>query len=360
MSAIFELARKSLVSNFRPLQFPMKLSLMLTYNCNAKCLTCNIWQVKDHSRDLTFEELDRLFTKSNNFSWIDLTGGEIFLRKDILDISHLILDRCKNLYLFHFATNGFVQERTVQTVEAILNRKPKKFLVTVSLDGDKEHHDKIRGVPNGFEKTLDTYRELRKFNDNRFHVFLGMTLSDHNHDQFQKTYEAVRDVIPQVSYDDFHVNIAQTSEHFYKNPEMEVHRLQEILNTVREVKKRQGGNMFSPVRYLEGKYQDLAGRYLETGRTPLPCLSLSVSCFVGPYGDVYPCHMYDKVIGNIRDHDYDLKKIWQDYETAQEREKILDGQCPHCWTPCEAYQTIIGNVLGQRNTNGNNGSQSIN
>ena len=28
--------------------------------------------------------------------------------------------------------------------------------------------------------------------------------------------------------------------------------------------------------------------------------------------------------------------------------EIWEGQCPQCWTACEAYQTILGNVLAGR------------
>jgi hypothetical protein len=25
--------------------------------------------------------------------------------------------------------------------------------------------------------------------------------------------------------------------------------------------------------------------------------------------------------------------------------KVVNEDCPHCWTPCEAYPTILGNVI---------------
>jgi hypothetical protein len=30
------------------------------------------------------------------------------------------------------------------------------------------------------------------------------------------------------------------------------------------------------------------------------------------------------------------------------QQEIWQGQCPQCWTACEAYQSILGNVLAGR------------
>ena len=42
--------------------------------------------------------------------------------------------------------------------------------------------------------------------------------------------------------------------------------------------------------------------------------------------------------------DYDLGRIWRDPETREVQREIWDYKCPQCWTPCEAYQTIAGNM----------------
>ncbi len=177
MKEIIELSRKSFISNFTHLSFPMKVSLLLTFRCNAKCVMCNIWKKNDHSGELSPDELQRFFSKSNNISWMDLIGGEIFLRDDILDIIKIIFSHCKNLFLLHFATNGFMVDKTVSLTEKILRYNPPKLLVTVSLDGDKETHERIRGVSGVFEKTLSTFSALRKYNNKKFKVFFSRILT---------------------------------------------------------------------------------------------------------------------------------------------------------------------------------------
>jgi hypothetical protein len=43
-----------------------------------------------------------------------------------------------------------------------------------------------------------------------------------------------------------------------------------------------------------------------------------------------------------------LDPIWNAHETRRLQSEIWKGQCPQCWTACEAYQSILGNVLAGR------------
>ena len=63
-----------------------------------------------------------------------------------------------------------------------------------------------------------------------------------------------------------------------------------------------------------------------------------------PYGNIFPCLVWAKPLGNIREFDYDLKKLWQDPNVIKTQEDAESLKCPNCWTPCEAYQTIAGNM----------------
>jgi hypothetical protein len=43
-----------------------------------------------------------------------------------------------------------------------------------------------------------------------------------------------------------------------------------------------------------------------------------------------------------------LDPIWNSLEAQQMQREIWRGQCPQCWTACEAYQSLLGNGLGMR------------
>jgi hypothetical protein len=55
-------------------------------------------------------------------------------------------------------------------------------------------------------------------------------------------------------------------------------------------------------------------------------------------------------MGRLRDTGMRLDPIWNDPKTAQVQDEIWKGQCPQCWTACEAYQSILGNALAVRQT----------
>ena len=103
---------------------------------------------------------------------------------------------------------------------------------------------------------------------------------------------------------------------------------------------------------LEYVYLKNVRNYLLSGKSPYKCKSGRISCFIDPTGDVYPCTGINAVLGNLRDNNYDLSRILSNETASAWNEKISKGKCPHCWTPCEAYQNILSNLFIKRRGNG--------
>ena len=335
------LAGNIILSNVKRVPFPYKLTYALTYRCNYRCRTCNIWQRKP-TDELSFQEIKQFFERSNQFSWIHLTGGEIFLRPDLLDIVRLILDQCPHLLLLNFPTNGFLTKAIVSTLEKILTLKPPELFVTVSLDGEEKLNDEIRGVPGGWKRQIKTYQEVHGLPGVK--SALGLTLSPFNLDRFETAFQAAQNECPWLTYEDFHVNVYHTS-YYYGNTEnpltpREAENIRQQINRYRRLRPLK----FHPISYLEWSYLKRVEPYLRSGRTPLPCRALRSSCFMDPSGNIFPCGMYERTLGNIRDHDYRLLSIWNSESALRVQQEIAHFQCPQCWTPCEAYQSILGNL----------------
>lgn len=348
MKAHLNLAKNILISNFSRLEFPYKLTFCITYWCNYKCKTCNIWQRRPKD-ELTFDEIKTFFQKSNRFNWIDFTGGEVWLRKDFVDIVEVAIRECKNLAMLHFPTNGYLTEKIVEGVERITKARPPKFVVTVSTDGDEAVNDYVRGKEGGWRRQIETYKRLHAMPG--VEVVLGMTLSALNADQYEKAFAAAKAECPWLKPTDFHLNVAHESAHYYGNEGSDAlmkdkDQIVEQVNRYRSLR----GIPLNPVALVEWRYLKNAEKYLRTGFTPMRCHALSSSCFVDSWGDVYPCGMYDAKIASLRECDFDLEAIWNLQKTKQLQEEIWNYQCPQCWTPCEANQSIFGNLLGLRNT----------
>lgn len=337
------LAARAARANTGRLPFPMKLTFCITYWCNYKCQTCNIWKMKPRD-ELTLEEIRTFFARSNRFSWVDLTGGEISLRKDFVDIAQALLESCKSLLMLHYPTNGYLTDQVVRYTREVVKMKPEKLIITISTDGDEATNDRIRGVEGGYRRQLETFRRLREIPG--VEVVLGMTLSATNVNHFPEAFAAAKREIPDLEYSDFHVNIVNEG-HYLHNDDLGLKQRVDREDLVRatDAYAKLRGFGIGPVDYLERTYLRQVRHYLQTGRTPMRCHAMRSSCFVDSWGNVFPCTIYDKKIGSLREVDYDLGALWRSQEADALQREIWEYDCPQCWTPCEAYQSIMGNFL---------------
>ena len=96
---------------------------------------------------------------------------------------------------------------------------------------------------------------------------------------------------------------------------------------------------WDPADVIEAVYLRHLPTYLRTGRSPLPCKSLRSVVFVDAKGDVFPCTVWDRRLGNVLETP--LYELLERAEAAAAREAIEADRCPGCWSPCEAHLTIV-------------------
>ena len=341
-------SKNILLSAFDKLKCPYKLTFAVTSKCNLECRTCYVWKRKPIN-ELSYEEIDRFFKVNNFFNWIDLTGGEIFLRKDLLEITKSIKSNVKNLVMLHYPTNGFLTNRIVETTEKIASLDFNNLVLSVSIDGNKDIHNKIRNNENAFQKCIETYKELKK--NKHIKVYIGCTLSPFNIDNFSSLFVELKDYIPDLKYSDMHLNVYHYSENLYSNEKLVLDK-NKAVNLINDFIKKKGFAFLNPIVLLEYVYLKNVKNYLLSNQSPFKCKSGKISCFVDPLGNVYPCSGFTVIMGSLRENDYDLLKILSNKDAVLLHEKIKNGKCPHCWTPCEAYQNILSNLFIGRKLNG--------
>ncbi|MEM0201504.1 MAG: radical SAM protein [Candidatus Micrarchaeaceae archaeon] len=336
----------ALKSNFTTLNKPYKLTFSISYWCQSRCLTCNIWQIKPNN-ELTLEEIKKVAEKNNYLKWIELTGGEPFLRTDIVEIIKAFKENCKDLFVLTMPTNSLCNHDMVQNkLEEILSLGIPKVSITLSLDGYRELHDKIRGIQGNFDKVIDMgkrLKNLQKKYKNLFFIF-GYTMSKYNEGMLEKTIESVKKELPWVGYNNFHINVGQISDSYYKNSDLDIKA--EKLDLSNEIdfiiKKRK--MEFGAIPLIESVFLKKLYKYVITGTSPMKSRSLDASLFMDSYGNVYPSIMWGRIIGNIRNYDYSIEKMWHNVDAEEVRKIIKEGNEPSCWTACEAYQSLVGNL----------------
>ena len=104
------LAQAILGANVRSPRLPYKVTFVATYHCNFRCEMCNIWQKKSIN-EMTPDEVGLFFARWPQFRWVHLTGGELFMRRDLDDLVAAIQENCASLFLLNFPTTGWFGDR---------------------------------------------------------------------------------------------------------------------------------------------------------------------------------------------------------------------------------------------------------
>jgi MoaA/NifB/PqqE/SkfB family radical SAM enzyme len=134
-----------------------------TMRCNLHCEFCYVGDLLniegEWRQELPIDTLTRAFPAQNGLQ-VSLTGGEIFMRKDILDVMDVF--RQKGYVCGYLTTNGTII--TAERADALAELAGKGFLkhISVSIDGPGELHDRARGVRGTFERTAAGLRVLQQ------------------------------------------------------------------------------------------------------------------------------------------------------------------------------------------------------
>lgn len=144
-------------------RLPMGAVYEATMRCNLHCEFCYVGDLLNIEgqwrQELTLDALERAFPDQPGFQ-VSLTGGEIFMRKDILSV--LDLFRRKGYACGYLTTNGTIINE--QRAEALADLAAAGFLkhISVSIDGPRDVHDVARGLAGTFERTTAGLRRLQE------------------------------------------------------------------------------------------------------------------------------------------------------------------------------------------------------
>jgi MoaA/NifB/PqqE/SkfB family radical SAM enzyme len=148
---------------------PLQVLLEVTYRCNYRCSMCQFNILfKDHrlkgtvDNELKLQEIENLVNQLNSKMVVTITGGEPFIRSDIMEI----IEICSKKTKCHIITNGFALDEEKITKLLIYSCKSivSKGLLFIdfSIQGPEGIHDKISGVPNSFGRVIDNIKFLQK------------------------------------------------------------------------------------------------------------------------------------------------------------------------------------------------------
>jgi MoaA/NifB/PqqE/SkfB family radical SAM enzyme len=339
MNKQLELIKNIFYSGFKRLPGPYKITLALTYRCNLKCKICNVWKTPIQ-KEMGPEEVEILFRNLDGLSWLDLSGGEITLRDDIIEIIRIILENSKKIAVFHISTNGQQPGKALLLTREVLKHNLTP-VINISLDGPAEINDYIRGAEGAYKNSLESFRKVRKAARGR--CYLSCTISDYNLEHIETMLSDIKKEIPDFNPGELHFNVFHNSSHYYNNSGMDCLSQAGFENVKKYFLLSSRGG---PLKvFLEKAYLKGLTRYFQGNRFPVGCQALNSSCFINPQGKVYPCGMYDKPLGELKENGFKLNRLWNSSYALEIRNTILQKKCPGCWTPCEAYPAVLGGIF---------------
>lgn len=287
---------------------------------------CNIWRIPKDVPDLPISSFLNLLSSGllSDLRELDVTGGEPFLREDLLEffsgICRLKRGNLKNLRSIAVTSNGFLTDRVLgicADVLPMLRDAGLGLVMVCAMDAVGPLHDRIRSYKDAWAKVNTTIQGLKGLQQEYDNLLIGLktTLLPINVDESEKI----------VRYADDNrlftiISPAIITSGRYLNTD----RAQALVFGL-EHRKRM-------IRFYQSDlfrwsfHAEALARYLKTGVMKKPCTCGFNYFFVRSTGQVLLCPLMEESPGNI--NETPLERIFFSRKATRLRRKI--GALPQC------------------------------
>jgi len=289
-------------------------SIIVTYRCPMRCKMCNIWANPTKKEE---EFKPELLKKLPKMHFVNITGGEPFVRDDIEEIVKILMTKTDRIV---FSTSGFYSEKIIE-----LAKKYPKLGFRISIEGLSCKNDELRGREGGFDKGLKTLLELRRIGVKD--IGFGITVSNNNSEDMLNLYELSKSLGMQFATASFH-----NSFYFHKY-DNRITNKDEVCGNFDVLIQRLMQEK-SPKSWFRAFFNLGLINYINGGKRILPCEAGSENFFVDPYGNVLPCNGMEEdcwfdTMGNLNDVE-NFDQIWNGPKAQEVRDKV--AHCSkNCW-----------------------------
>ena len=322
-----------LISKKIPLK-PLGAVFVITDRCNARCKMCDIW--KEKGQDLDIGTLEKVLERPTLKKIVNatLTGGEPTLRQDLPLIIEKILQHCPMIESVNITTNALAPNRLESIVKELLDLRKKlkpdlNLLFQISLDGPKDTHDFIRGIPGAFEKVIESVQHLKKLIQDESHVEIYhlCVLQPANIkvlDSLESLFHSMQTpVVYNILCDASYV----LKDHDYCpvfSPEQEKNLIQ-FLNGIIDDPKVDSRKTYH--------YREIVD-WLKKGHRSRGCGLLSQHIIIGSDGQIQPClNNQDICYPKLKEFS-ELDSFWISRNRAKINRQIRKRLCPDCRAMC--------------------------
>lgn len=310
----------------KKIRLPIDCVLAITYLCNSRCIMCDIW--KKQEKALLPKEI---FLKlPSSLKYINVSGGEPFLRDDIIEVVENLKKAAPRAKII-ISSNGFLTDKIIEKMP----KMPQGTGIALSLDGMGEMHDKIRGVPQAFEKVETTLKGLLK--NGITNIRLAFTVGTLNVSHLSRVYDFAEKYGVELT-----LAFAQSSDFYFggkenfENPDKKILKEQFAYIIQQELSK------FKIKRWLRAYFA--YGLYSLAAKDEQLLFSPAGEdyFFLDVFGNIYPSVIHNHIMGNIKEKDF--SEIWFSQQADAARAQVQNYKKP-AWMICTARTAIIRHPL---------------
>jgi MoaA/NifB/PqqE/SkfB family radical SAM enzyme len=302
----------------------------VTNHCNFRCQHCFI----DFSpkKDLKLAQFEKIGRDVGRLFWLDIGGGEPFLRKDLAEIVGSF-----RAQIVQIPSNGSLPDSMEVQLKRMRKLTDAEITVSLSLDGLKDTHERIRGAKGNWDQVWSTFERLRALGG--FSVKINTVITNENKNELLDLMREVRHREP-----DFHSIILLRGDPMDPQTKLpstdELRRLgPEIFSILETYDYGQNALAAGILRNYHKFLWNVSLRTTDEQRQVIPCLAGRAHMVMMGNGDVSSCEMLDPV-GNIQTQTW--AEITKSPRFKQQVQDIKDGKC-HCTHNCAMLDSILLN-----------------
>lgn len=338
-----------------PTPFPVNITASVTNRCNSRCSTCFLWEFYFNRPDLQDKEFNtgeflKVFDSLGGSPfWVTLSGGEPFLRNDLAQICEGIVERSQPA-IINIPSNGLLPDLIESKTKDILSRIGNTTLIiNLSMDAVGGRHDEIRGVRGNFKALIETYRRLQSLRENHpsFRLGIHTVVSKLNIDDILPTYDFVKELRPDshvAEVAEERLELFNIGRNVTPSPESYAAVMGEFTRRIQKDYLSWGRDASRVTQAFRSVYYQIAIEVLRQHKQIIPCYAGIASCQITPFGDVWSCCTLGdtKTMGNLREVNYDFKRIWMSDRAKDVRKFIRERNCA-CPLANAHYTSILCN-----------------
>lgn len=344
---------------FKGNAMPIQLIFFVTTRCNAKCAHCFYWSELNNlsKKELSLEEVEKMSRTMGELLILYLGGGEPFLRRDLPEIAETFYKN-NNTRLVGIPTNAFLPEIMLPSIDRMCTLCPNaNILINVSIDDIGKAHEDFRVVPGGWEKLMRTINGIKELKKKHKNLAFGCnaTFNALNQDKIKDIYTYLRD---EIKPDSININLVRGKPKDPHCSDIDIDKYNEVIAMLqRDLRNADMGYTTSSFQNIINQNQirtkDIISETYVDKKALVSCTASRLIGVLYPDGELFPCELLDSKfrIGNIREVDYDFKKLWFSERNKEIAKWIVDTKCfctHECFMSTNTMFTpkeIVGSVI---------------